>query len=213
MTLLTTDTPLFVSILIFTSALLLYAGVFLFIREHAKRKKLVRKISQEEADMKNLSTHSLENASNGTTREKMIGVMASFGKRMKKEKAIRYSPTGIKFLQAGYRRRDVIHIFWGARFFFAILFSTLLLVLSFTGLHLMSSRHLLAGSILSALFGFYLPEIWLRFKIYNRQNQIAQGFADVLDLMCVCVEAGMGLDAAISRVAEEIKLNNKAWSR
>jgi len=63
-----------------------------------------------------------------------------------------------------------------------------------------------------AIFGYYLPDLWLRFKIARRKELILNGFPDALDLLVVCVEAGMGLDSAINRVAKEIKLDNKVLS-
>jgi tight adherence protein C len=48
--------------------------------------------------------------------------------------------------------------------------------------------------------------------IARRKGMLSRGFADVLDLLVICVEAGMGLDAAINRVGKEMKWSNKAWS-
>jgi len=67
-------------------------------------------------------------------------------------------------------------------------------------------------SVTLALIGFYLPNLWLRLKIARRKEKIIKGFPDALDLMVVCVEAGVGLDAAIYRVGEEMKLSNKVLS-
>ena len=53
--------------------------------------------------------------------------------------------------------------------------------------------------------GLYLPNLWLRLIIQKRQQQIREGFPDILDLLVVCVEAGLGLDAAIARVSQEIQ--------
>jgi tight adherence protein C len=60
--------------------------------------------------------------------------------------------------------------------------------------------------VLLALVGFYIPSLWLRIKIAQRKDEIVRGFPDALDLMVVCAEAGMGLDAAINRVGEEMRL-------
>src|SRR5690606_876456 len=49
-------------------------------------------------------------------------------------------------------------------------------------------------------------------KIANRKDKITQGFPDALDLLVVCSEAGMGLDAGINRVGEEIKIRNAPLS-
>jgi tight adherence protein C len=77
---------------------------------------------------------------------------------------------------------------------------------------LFSHAILVSIGVVLAIGGFYLPNGWLRLKINKRKEKIRDGFADALDLMVVCVEAGMGLDSAISRVAREMALNNKTLS-
>jgi len=66
--------------------------------------------------------------------------------------------------------------------------------------------------ILFALVGFYLPNLWIQIRISSRREKVQKGLPDALDLMVVCVEAGLGLDAAINRVGEEMKLSNKVLS-
>ena len=58
--------------------------------------------------------------------------------------------------------------------------------------------------MISALFGLYLPSLWVRARAARRQREIINGFPDALDLMLVCVEAGLGLEAAFSRVGMEM---------
>jgi tight adherence protein C len=58
--------------------------------------------------------------------------------------------------------------------------------------------------MIAALLGLYLPSVWLRAKADRRQRDIINGFPDALDLMLVCVEAGLGLEAAFSRVGMEM---------
>lgn len=53
------------------------------------------------------------------------------------------------------------------------------------------------------LLGFYLPNFWLRSKIKSRQKEIQRALPDVLDLLSICVEAGLGFDGAISKVTEK----------
>lgn len=57
---------------------------------------------------------------------------------------------------------------------------------------------------IAALLGLYLPNIWVRARADRRQREIINGFPDALDLMLVCVEAGLGLEAAFSRVGMEM---------
>lgn len=55
-----------------------------------------------------------------------------------------------------------------------------------------------------ALLGLYLPNVWIAARADRRRTAIINAFPDALDLMLVCVEAGMGLEAAFSRVGGEI---------
>ncbi len=58
--------------------------------------------------------------------------------------------------------------------------------------------------VIAAAVGFYLPTLVVRAKADRRQQDIINGFPDALDLMLVCVEAGLGLEAAFSRVGMEM---------
>jgi tight adherence protein C len=71
---------------------------------------------------------------------------------------------------------------------------------------------LMACYILLASIGFYAPQIWLHKKIAGRQRKIAEGFPDALDLMVICVEAGLSLNSAIGRIGSEMKLVHKELS-
>lgn len=62
--------------------------------------------------------------------------------------------------------------------------------------------HLLPISAILVVLGFFLPDVWLRNRIQARQRKILHALPDVLDLLMVCVEAGMGFDAAVGRISE-----------
>lgn len=61
-----------------------------------------------------------------------------------------------------------------------------------------------AGVVISALAGLYLPSVFIAAKADRRQREIINGFPDALDLMLVCVEAGLGMDSAFARVGMEM---------
>lgn len=83
----------------------------------------------------------------------------------------------------------------------------------FVGLTLLSGQTLsfmklyLAGSI-AAILGLYLPALFVRARADRRKEQIVNGFPDALDLMLVCVEAGLGLEAALDRVGREMAVSH-----
>ena len=62
----------------------------------------------------------------------------------------------------------------------------------------------LVSFVIGGAAGFYLPEIILKLQIMGRKDKIFLGLPDTLDLLVVCVEAGLGLDAGMRRVSEEL---------
>ncbi len=67
-------------------------------------------------------------------------------------------------------------------------------------------RIVLITGVLTVL-GFYFPQMWLQSKINKRQKEVRKGMPDALDLLTICVEAGLGFDAAMHKVSE--KWNNE----
>jgi len=63
-------------------------------------------------------------------------------------------------------------------------------------------QKLIAGGILIAL-GFAFPRMWLKGKVKAKQKAVIRSLPDTMDLITTCVEAGLGLDAALARVAEK----------
>lgn len=70
-----------------------------------------------------------------------------------------------------------------------------------------TTRGLFVGAA-AALFGYMLPGVWLSRQIEKRKKQIANGLPDALDLLIVCLEAGMGLDQGIAKSAEELAVSH-----
>jgi tight adherence protein C len=62
-------------------------------------------------------------------------------------------------------------------------------------------------AVFLAAAGFYGPNAWLRSRVRRRQTAIERGLPDGLDLLVTCVEAGLGIDAALTRVARELQLS------
>lgn len=94
-------------------------------------------------------------------------------------------------------------IFWASRFIAAIGVGGLLLfVFSMGSMNWSWGRKLLMTGIFS-IIGFYMPQLLLQSKISSRQDEIRKSMPDALDLLTICVQAGLGFDAAMSRVAEK----------
>jgi tight adherence protein C len=118
------------------------------------------------------------------------------------------SPLRMRFMNAGLRNPSAPAIFFAAK---TLLAAGLPLAL-FIGLAGSGAAYgtnaLLFWLLLSASTGYYLPNIILRNLVSRRQRELFETFPDALDLMTVCVEAGLGMDAALARVANEISLKS-----
>lgn len=113
----------------------------------------------------------------------------------------RLSKSQQRLAWAGYHNPGAAVIFLGARVGVAIV-----LALAYPLAGLLMQRvvpNLVLGALLFAVAGFIGPELWVRRKAAARQEHIATVLPDTLDLLTVCVEAGMGFDAALARVAEQ----------
>jgi tight adherence protein C len=66
------------------------------------------------------------------------------------------------------------------------------------------------GYVIAAGIGFLLPDMWLGRRIKARQSRIRLGLPDVLDLLVVCIEAGLSLDQATVRTTEELRTAHPA---
>ncbi len=70
----------------------------------------------------------------------------------------------------------------------------------------------LFGAIVMVVLAYMLPDFWLSSMIQRRRQQIRLSLPDTLDLLVICVEAGLGLDQALSRVGSELAIRHKAMS-
>jgi tight adherence protein C len=125
------------------------------------------------------------------------------------ELAIRFTPqnaiqtTAHKLELAGSPRGIDPTIFWASRFIASVLIGGLFLFLfSISASSWPWSRKLLLTSAFVAL-GFYMPELLLKSKIQRRQKEIRKAMPDALDLLTICVEAGLGFDGAMQKVYEK----------
>ena len=111
------------------------------------------------------------------------------------------SRTTVLLIRAGYRRSESILVYQGAKIVMPLLLVALVL---FTGLFQLNPVFFLA---MAGIVGFVIPDFWLTSRIRKRQRKILTGLPDALDLLTVCVEAGMGLDQALYRVSQEIHIS------
>jgi tight adherence protein C len=104
-----------------------------------------------------------------------------------------------RLIRAGIRGESAVNIFYGAKVLVPL---TLSLVALVTGIYEIGPFFVFG---VTGGLGFMIPDFWLGNRITSRQLAIRMGLPDVLDLMVICIEAGLGLDQAVTRVCEEVQ--------
>lgn len=179
------------AIIAFLVAFLLIAsgGLLIFYRD--KIQDRISSALYPRANKKTIST-TLEE-----TRHVIGGVVEHF------EKILPRSPQEISVVQqrlvrAGLRSDTAVKTFYGAKVITPLV---LVLLAWVTGAYHIGPLFVFA---MAAGIGFLAPDFWLGRKIANRQAEIRKGLPDVLDLLVICVEAGLSLDQATARTAQEL---------
>ncbi|MDI3534188.1 MAG: tight adherence protein [Thermosediminibacterales bacterium] len=106
--------------------------------------------------------------------------------------------------RAGCSTDPVVFMFYKATVSFSILFFYILLLTLFKP-PAEKTLFLLFGASFSMVLGFFIPDVRLKGKIKKRLNEIEKKLPDVLDLLCISVEAGLGFDGAVQKVSEKFK--------
>jgi tight adherence protein C len=73
------------------------------------------------------------------------------------------------------------------------------------GLLLANPVYLVVSLVAGVILGYYLPVLWLKQKVDGRKSEIQKNLPDALDLLVICVDAGLGFDAALARVTDKYK--------
>ncbi len=120
----------------------------------------------------------------------------------------RFNMVGQRLHQAGYRGNRAIRIFLGLRIFLCLALGFGGLLLALTKNSSMSDLLILVGA--GAVTGYMLPFLTVFRKSRARVREMRNTLPDTLDLIVVCVEAGMGVDAALNRVGREQNSQNMA---
>lgn len=111
-----------------------------------------------------------------------------------------------KLRAAGYRSQNALNTFLAARFILPFVFLVLAILWVF-GLGNLAEKAMpirILVVIVVAYVGFYAPNIYISNQMKKRQHSIKRAWPDALDLMLICVESGISMEAAMRRVAEEM---------
>jgi tight adherence protein C len=117
----------------------------------------------------------------------------------------------IQFMNAGYRSQSAPAAFFAAKSL--LTFAVPLAVMFWlreVGLPRVPDHLLPLVIVASAMLGYFAPNVVLARLASNRRLEIFENFPDAIDLVTICIEAGLGLDAALARVGQEIEMNSAA---
>jgi tight adherence protein C len=174
-------------------------GVLVYSQNRRKVVERIRKSSSSAVSAVSLLRRGEQDHS---LKKRFLDWVSSFGQFGLKDQE-ETSKLKSSLIQAGFRNQKGPAIFFGLRVLTAVCLPLIYLVAIITGSK-SSTANLLYAFGLTGL-GFYLPNYVLKVMIRKRQDRIDKGLPDVLDLLIVCMEAGLALQAAILRVSEEIK--------
>ncbi|MEJ5364654.1 MAG: type II secretion system F family protein [Desulfosoma sp.] len=203
--------PLVAAGAVFLFVILAYLGLSALAGARAERRRFIEKVKagsgyEDEGDEGEAEMPSLMREQKGLgAAVARLGDVVAPSARMD-------TPTRRKFLQAGFRSETAVAVYWGMRVLLAVALCLGFLALRVAVFKLMPAAWTTVIAVLAALVGFYLPTLWLALRIAWRRERIHRGLPDALDLLVVCVEAGLGLDAALARVGDELALTNKVLS-
>ena len=209
------DITLLISMLVFAGTILFGSSIFYYVGFRRERVRVVEKIKGGTQGFGIEETAGGRDGNNGKGnffRRHFISITESLGNIIKPENEADISNMRMNLLRAGYRKNNSMIIFYGMKILLAVCLPVCLFIFGALIARAIPAANFMLYSVLLALLGFYMPGLWLRTVISERQRKIVEGFPDVLDLMVVCVEAGMGLDAAIFRAGKEIELKNRVIS-
>ncbi len=104
-----------------------------------------------------------------------------------------------RLTRAGYRNESAVKIFYGCK---------VIVPLALCAVALLTKLHAFSPFFVYAVclgLGFLLPDFWLGKKITARQKRLRRGLPDVLDLLVICIEAGLSMDQATARSTQELR--------
>ena len=188
------------------SAIAAFATILMLSRPYlagdrlSKRMKAVA-VQREELRKKNREAM----AKKGQLRSTPVGFMKQIVDQLKLENILQSANTKEKLTKAGFRGQAPLVTFMFFRFVMPfILFLAAMFYLFVVSKYQAPGIAKVGMSLGAALAGFYLPDLFVSNMIARRLDSIMKAFPDALDLLLICVESGMSVEAAFQRVAGEI---------
>ncbi|MCL9781423.1 type II secretion system F family protein [Vibrio sp. S4M6] len=181
-------------ILILVSTILVFVAVsFIFIGAKSATQKKLEEIKSEASGMKLSKAHKIDN-----TLESLAPIIAP--RNIKERETARH-----KLMHAGFHEANALTIFYAIK-----LCSFIIGAMVAAGLYFFQPEmsNLLFAMVISIAIGMFIPNFVLNRFVNQRQSKIKGGIPDALDLLVVCTESGLGFNAALRRVADELVISH-----
>ncbi|MBG6223032.1 MULTISPECIES: type II secretion system F family protein [unclassified Janthinobacterium] len=140
--------------------------------------------------------------------ERVARVAQPFSKLSLPEEGWERSPLRTRFMNAGWRQASAPALYFAAKTVLALLLPSMLGLYAASAMAAQLRSVLLLLLCVSATIGYYLPNLVLVSTAKRRQRDIFENIPDALDLLTVCVEAGLSLERALVKVAGEIHIKS-----
>jgi len=200
--------PLMAAALLFLTICLLALGVLVYFRQLSYRRRLVEKLNADDEVYAGYQDSAVTLSASEATPTLVLSFLNAIGMKFRAKDRKNTPNTKLRFLKAGLRGANVSTIFWGTKVLLAVTFPLAFFITLVMFFPAVESKHILLGVAFFVLLGMALPDYWLRKKTARRKERMEKAFPDALDLLVVCVEAGMGLDASFNRVGKELALTH-----
>ncbi|MGC1257584.1 MAG: type II secretion system F family protein [Candidatus Acidiferrales bacterium] len=132
--------------------------------------------------------------------------LAAVGGLISSTPAVAGSKAQLPMVRAGYRSASAMMAMQGMKILMPVAFVALAFA---TGMYRLN---VVFVPLLAAVVGYLLPELWLMWRVQARQHRLRLALPDALDMLVICVEAGLGLDQALMRVAQELRITHPQLS-
>lgn len=201
-------TPLILSIATFVVIILLYLAIASFWYAWNKDKKLINRAERWSDKVKGTEP---SDTGGEPGKRGLLGGFRLYGQSKKGTDLGIYSDTPLFYQRAGIYNRKSIRFYQILRFVF-LLIPFILLVFSYFVYQRPVNNRIVFAVFVSGVVGFFLPVLWLKIVGHYRKKELNRTFPDAMDLLMVCVEAGLGIDSAIRRVSQEIYITSRELS-
>ncbi len=197
------DNPL--NLLALLTAMVSFGTIVTLVQPLLRGDKLETRLKSVANRREELRRRSRAQIRDGSLRHSNEGVVKTIVERLQLSRLLEDPQVVDKLAQAGFRGPKPVSTFY----FFRLLGPFVLGALAFLYLYVLHETHLrpqfrLGAVVVAFVGGYYAPNLYISNRASKRLSSIMQVFPDALDLMLICVEAGMSIEAAIMKVAGEV---------